>query len=206
MSSYNPLEKENLAESIVDKLLTMPISPLEALTQSKFEGAGVYAIYYAGDFEAYAPYKNDGENNVFDQPTYVGKAIPKGGRKGGFGLNAAPGYALHDRLKDHLNSVQKATNLNSKDFYFRYLTVDDIWIPLGESLLITRFQPIWNVRIDGFGNHNPGSGRKDGRRPAWDTIHPGRTWAEKLPPADLTSEEFLARLSDPNAVLDEVES
>ncbi len=206
MSSYNPLEKENLAESIVDKLLTMPISPLEALTQSKFEGAGVYAIYYAGDFAAYTPYRNDSENNIFDKPIYVGKAIPKGGRKGGLGLNTAPGYVLHDRLKDHLNSVQRATNLNSRDFYFRYLTVDDIWIPLGESLLITRFQPIWNVKIDGFGNHNPGSGRKDGRRPAWDTIHPGRSWAEKLPSAALTSEEFLARLTDSNAILDEIES
>lgn len=53
-------------------------------------------------------------------------------------------------------------------------------IPLGESLLIERFQPLWNVVVDGFGNHDPGSGRYSGQRPLWDMVHPGRPWAERL--------------------------
>ena len=57
--------------------------------------------------------------------------------------------------------------------------VDDIWIPLGESLLIARFSPVWNALIDGFGNHDPGSGRYNGMRPRWDVLHPGRAWAAK---------------------------
>ncbi|MFH7468019.1 Eco29kI family restriction endonuclease, partial [Pseudomonas syringae group genomosp. 7] len=62
----------------------------------------------------------------------------------------------------------------------RFLVVDDIWIPLGESLIISRFTPVWNSLIDGFGNHNPGKGRHAGMRTRWDVLHPGRVWAERL--------------------------
>ncbi len=58
--------------------------------------------------------------------------------------------------------------------------VDDIWIPLAESLLIERFSPVWNKRIDGFGNHDPGSGRHGQQKSQWDTIHPGRPWVTNL--------------------------
>jgi hypothetical protein len=69
--------------------------------------------------------------------------------------------------------------------------VDDVWIPLGESLLIQRHRPIWNSLIDGFGNHTPGKGRFEGARPAWDTLHPGRHWAEKCGPSKLTEAQIL---------------
>jgi hypothetical protein len=62
----------------------------------------------------------------------------------------------------------------------RFLPVDDIWIPLGESLLIEKTKPLWNIVVDGFGNHDPGSGRYNQQISAWDTIHPGRQWALKL--------------------------
>ena len=52
---------------------------------------------------------------------------------------------------------------------------------MGESLLIERFQPIWNVLIEGFGIHTPGKGRKKQVRSKWDTLHPGRTLAVDLP-------------------------
>jgi DNA (cytosine-5)-methyltransferase 1 len=35
--------------------------------------------------------------------------------------------------------------------------------------------------VDGFGNHDPGSGRGKGLRSRWDTLHPGRSWANKYP-------------------------
>ncbi len=194
MKSFNPLEKRNLAESVVKELLEVPISPLEAL--SSFEGAGVYVIYYAGDFEPYKPFKNDKENNIFDKPIYVGKAVPAGARTGGIGLDAAPGYVLSNRLKEHLESVRLANNLDSHDFYFRHLVVDDIWIPLSESLLIMTYRPIWNVGMAGFGNHDPGAGRYKQRRSLWDTVHPGRSWAEKCEPALLTQEEIVNKIEN----------
>jgi len=193
MKAYNPLEKRNLAESVVNELLEVPISPLEAL--SSFEGAGVYVIYYTGDFELYSHYKNDIENGVFDKPIYVGKASPKGSRKGG-DFDAAPGQALYNRLKKHLASLRYANNLDSHDFYFRYLVVDDIWVPLGEALLISKYRPIWNVTIEGFGINAPGNGREAQKRSQWDTLHPGRPYAANLAPAILSQEQILANLAE----------
>ena len=76
--------------------------------------------------------------------------------------------------------MSQATNLAEADFYCRYLVVEDIWIPLGESLLIAKFAPVWNTTVAGFGNHDPGSGRRNGARPRWDQLHPGRPWAVPL--------------------------
>ena len=69
--------------------------------------------------------------------------------------------------------------------------VEDIWIALGEALLISRFTPVWNTTLDGFGNHDPGKGRKDQRRSKWDILHPGRKWADKLAHRTETYNELL---------------
>ena len=119
-------------------------------------------------------------NNENDIPIYVGKAVPAGARKGGFGLDVNPGAVLCNRLEEHAESIRSTDNVRLSDFLCRYLAVDDIWIPLGENLLIETFSPIWNRVIDGFGNHDPGKGRHQGKTPAWDVIHPGRGWAKKL--------------------------
>jgi hypothetical protein len=47
------------------------------------------------------------------------------------------GNVLFRRLKEHAESIRSAQNLDIKDFYCRFLVVDDIWIPLGESLVIS---------------------------------------------------------------------
>ncbi len=112
-------------------------------------------------------------------PIYVGKAVPAGARMGG-DLGSSPGKVLQKRLKEHADSIRAAENLSIDDFHCRFLVVDDIWIPLGESLIIARFTPVWNSLIDGFGNHNPGKGRHAGMRPRWDVLHPGRSWAMNL--------------------------
>jgi hypothetical protein len=49
---FNPLDMENLGESIATKLLVSDPTPLGAVPQ--FHGAGVYAIYYNGPTEFYA--------------------------------------------------------------------------------------------------------------------------------------------------------
>jgi hypothetical protein len=174
---FNPLDKKNLGASVAEALLTKETHPLGELTP--FEGAGIYAIYYTGDFEAYQSLARFNRNDKFLWPIYVGKAAPAGARMGA-SLELPAGKVLYKRLKEHADSVRAAENLDIKDFHCRFLAVDDIWIPLGESLTIARFTPVWNSLIDGFGNHNPGKGRHAGMRPRWDVLHPGRAWAMSL--------------------------
>jgi len=173
---YNPLHKKNLGTSVANALLVRRPEPLPP---APFVGAGIYAIYYFGDYPAYAAIAERNRNNQFNLPIYVGKAIPAGARKGGLGLNDDPGLVLYKRLAEHAESIRFAENLRLEDFHCRYLTVEDIWIPLGESLLIEKFSPLWNRVIDGFGNHDPGAGRYQQMRAAWDILHPGRPWAMK---------------------------
>lgn len=174
---FNPLDKKNLGASVAEALLSKEVHPLNALPV--FDGAGVYAIYYTGDFPAYARLASLNKSGQFMLPIYVGKAVPAGARMGG-DLNSSPGKVLQKRLKEHADSIRAAENLNIDDFHCRFLVVDDIWIPLGESLIIARYTPVWNSLIDGFGNHNPGKGRHAGMRPRWDVLHPGRSWAMSL--------------------------
>lgn len=177
ITPYNPLDKINLGGSVADAMLESVAHPLSEL--EPFNGAGIYAIYYTGDFEAYSILAAKNKNGKFEAPIYVGKAVPPGARKGNFGLDSTPSPALYKRLQEHAESIHAAENLKIEDFFFRFLVVDDIWIPLGESLLIAKFAPIWNKLIDGFGNHDPGKGRYQQMRSKWDTLHPGRTWALK---------------------------
>ena len=174
---YNPLDKKNLGVSVAEALLSRDAAPLDEL--KRFKGAGIYAIYYKGDFDVYQPLSQLNKRGKFKAPIYVGKAVPAGARKGGFGLDNKPTVALFNRLVEHAETISLATNLKAEDFYCRYLVVDDIWIPLGESLLIAKFSPLWNTLIDGFGNHDPGKGRYEGFCPRWDVLHPGRAWATK---------------------------
>lgn len=190
---FNPLDKRHLGESVGQAMLRRPVAPLGNL--GTFSGAGIYAIYYAGNFSCYEPISARNRKNEFSAPVYVGKAVPKGARRGG-DLQASPGNVLFDRLKQHGRSIEDASNLEINDFYCRYLIVDDIWIPLGESLLIAKFAPLWNKLIDGFGNHDPGSGRHAGLRPRWDVLHPGRPWAERCQPRDESAQQIMREVCD----------
>jgi len=191
---FNPLDKMNLGESVEKALLE---SPAQSLHFNKaFKGAGIYVIYYSGAFPAYKAIAGQNKGKNPKQPIYVGKAIPTGGRKGGIDLSENVGEVLYRRLMEHAESIQLVKNLDMRDFSCRYLVVDDIWIPLGESLLITKFSPLWNAVVDGFGNHDPGAGRYGGMRPSWDTLHPGRKWAEKCKPSKKTEREILKEIAD----------
>lgn len=94
-----------------------------------FVGAGIYAIYYTGERQPYAAYEriavaNRGER--FEQPISVGKAIPKGARNAGIGLDIEPGPERFGRPREYATSIDQATNLDLEDFRCRYLVVDDI--------------------------------------------------------------------------------
>lgn len=190
---YNPLDKPNIAKSIKAELLERPIDPLSAIDH--VAGAGAYVIYYRGPFPAYAPIAAANERE-FVGPIYVGKAIPKGGRKGGASANASLGRALADRLRQHAASISECVNLEVSDFHVRYLMVDDIWIPLGENVLIETFQPVWNIAVDGFGNKDPGRRRASQYKSPWDVLHPGRQFAEKLADSPVTAALIAHRIED----------
>lgn len=188
---YNPLDKLNLGKSVAEALLDQPAFPLGDVP--RFGGAGIYIIYYSGHHPAYARLRvvNAEAPTV---PIYVGKAIPSGGRKGNAAFVAVSGSFLYRRLSEHAESIRAVSNLDLVDFQVRWLVVDDIWIPLGETLIIGKFNPVWNVSLEGFGNHDPGAGRYQGLCPRWDTLHPGRPWAAKLTPRQEGQEDLIARV------------
>lgn len=184
---FNPLDMENLALSIVTRIEDMEPVPLDKVPS--FFGAGVYALYYVGDFPAYADLSIVNAETLV-QPIYVGKAVPKGGRRGLEAVSHTTTKALSSRIRQHANSVRTGENLDIADFRVRWLVVEDIWIALGESAMIRRYRPVWNAVLDGFGNHDPGSGRINGKRSMWDTLHPGRTWATKYPEREDTAAQI----------------
>ena len=184
---YNPLDKKRIGEQLAAALLAQSINPLPP---EKFIGAGVYALYYVGDFPSYSRLAEQNKNEQYLLPIYVGKAIPEGARKGGQGVNETQGLALFKRLNEHAKSIAAVKNLQLADFRCRFLAVDDIWIPLAESMLIEKFLPVWNCLLEGFGNHDPGKGRKNMITPAWDWYHPGRAWAKRLESYSKTIEQI----------------
>lgn len=171
---FNPLEKRVLGASIAQVLLTTPVYPLG--TAYPLRGPGVYAIYYTGDFEPYAPLTQQNSGGRFVWPIYVGQALPSGGRRGIETADDDP--ALRDRLNKHRRSIAAATaDFKVEDFHYRALVMDDAFIRLAETSLLALYKPIWNNYVDGFGNNAPGSGREASKRSRWDTLHGGRTQA-----------------------------
>lgn len=146
----------------------------------KFKGAGIYAIYYTGGFTAYKLVADKNRGDQYNWPIYVGRAVPKGSRKGGIVKDPKGSMALTSRIKHHSDSIAAASNLRIEDFFFRYLIVDDIWIPLGETYMIETFQPVWNKVVAGFGIKTPGKRRKGQYTSLWDTLHPGRAFVKNL--------------------------
>lgn len=174
---FNPLDTPAIAQTLGREVLSRDPNPIGELTP--FPGAGVYLIYYSGDFPAYRPLTESNRKRM-TWPIYVGKADISGARKGD--LDGPIGEPLFRRIRQHRDSLAQVANLDVDDFFVRHLVVEPLFIPLGETLLINRFLPVWNRLIDGFGNHDPGKGRHSGMCPRWDVLHPGRPWANKLKP------------------------
>ena len=149
--TYDPLTVEELGRNAARALMKYAAVPLPP---SGARGAGVYTIHYSGSYSVYA--------NVGNDPIYVGQARD-----------------VAARLTQHTQSIQQAKNLEIGDFTCRWLILEPIWIGLTETILIEEYRPIWNA-IRGFGNHAPGQGRLGQQRSQWDTLHPGRYWAEPL--------------------------
>jgi hypothetical protein len=69
----------------------------------------------------------------------------------------------------------------------------DLVVPI-EAELIRRYKPIWNTVVDGFGNHDPGSGRSNQAKSPWDILHPGRPWVERLTGESQSLEAVVAKI------------
>ncbi len=155
-----------------------------------FYGAGVYAIYYTGDFAPYALLKGK------DHPLYVGKADPD---------NPAAkdaikqGTKLSSRLREHAKSIRKArTTLSIADFECRFLIVQTGFQKSAEDYLINFFKPIWNSETKicfGLGKHGDSSDTRANKRSPWDTLHPGRAWADSTTENQKAAEFILEQIS-----------
>jgi hypothetical protein len=179
-SAFNPLTVPNLALALALELLEQPVYPLSP--SESFPGAGIYAIYYLGEFSAYRELVKRNKGDQCRAPIYVGRAVRQGTRKGiDFSPTSQP--SVFRRIRDHSKSVEQ-TSLKVADFRFRYLIVEDAFIDLAESVLISLFRPLWNQVVDGFGNNPTGKPRAGQGKSDWDVLHPGRvrgTGKEKRP-------------------------
>lgn len=185
---YNPLDYENLTRNCVQELMRR--GPYSLELQAPFEGAGVYALFYRGPSPLYGSVRSPDA----EWPIYVGKAVPKGARKGA--KSAGPSRALYSRLRKHRESISFGNGLSVEDFQCRYLVVTPLWITMAERFLIEHYQPVWNVCLEGFGIHDPGRGRYQGECSSWDTLHPGRPWAARLVPRKEDREQVESRVKD----------
>ncbi len=167
-SPFNPIAIPNIALNLALEVLEQPLHPLPP--EERPVGAGVYLIYYRGDFESYLPFQ---EVRYEKLPIYVGKADRKGMRKG-FKFDPPQRFEIAGRLRNHVASIEKSENLKLPDFFCRYLCVEDSFIGLAESILVSIFDPLWNRILDGFRNNPTGGPRSAQAMSKWDKFHPGR--------------------------------
>jgi hypothetical protein len=156
---------------------------------SKFYGSGVYALYYAGD--QIEPYR---VISGTETPIYVGKAVP-----------ASPsaetafdqGPAVWKRLKEHKKSIV-AGGLDPSDFKYRYAVIQSGMESAVEDFMIRLFLPIWNKEIKvcfGIGKHGDAATTRANKRSPWDTMHPGRRWAEATEQDQSSREEIITKIA-----------
>ena len=178
--SLHVFRSDVFSEIMMDTIRFFNGTPVHQLPPPEnFTGAGVYALYYTGK-SPYYRHLHEVNRLGFVQPIYVGKAVPKGWRQAR--LQQASDE-LYTRLCQHRNCISQAGNLNVDDFSCRFMILEDAaadMIGTVEAALIRQYTPIWNSCIDGFGNHDPGSGRYNQAKSDWDVLHPGRRWAGNL--------------------------
>ncbi len=170
-SIFDPTDPNTAGRVVALTLVAQARHPLAAIPE--FYGAGVYAIYYRGDFAPYAPLAGT------DHPIYVGKADPDNQAAKDA---VSQGTKLSGRLNEHAKSIRKATTtLSIDDFECRFLIVQTGFQKSAEDYLINFFKPIWNSETKicfGLGKHGDSSETRGNKRSPWDTMHPGREWAD----------------------------
>lgn len=182
--------------SVVDEAIAFFLTtPPHRLPQrEQFMGSGVYALYYVGNFGLYQPLAELNKKGPI-QPIYVGKAVPPGWRTGR--IRKSDTADLHGRLAEHAHSIQQTSNLDVAHFLCRFMILTDVEgdlvVPV-EAELIRRYRPLWNMAIDGFGNHDPGAGRYNQAISEWDVLHPGRSWVQRMKGKPPKLEKIVAKV------------
>jgi len=169
---------KDLFDSCIKKFEQSPVCYLPP--SESFLGTGVYGLYYTGNYELYSTFSPINKPQC-QLPIYVGKAVPSGWRQARTSSEQIENKLYH-RLGEHSRSIE-CTSLSLDDFRCRFLILNgDEANLIGaiESSLIRKFTPLWNSIIDGFGNHDPGSGRYNQSISEWDSLHAGRQWATRL--------------------------
>lgn len=188
-SIFDPADPTTAGRIVALTLISQPTHPLASIPN--FYGAGVYALYYSGDFE---PYR---QLSGVDHPIYVGKADPAAS---GAKDAVAQGTKLSLRLGEHAKSIGKAhSTLRLDDFKCRFLIVQSGFQKSAEDYLIRFFKPIWNSETKicfGLGKHGDSSETRDNKRSPWDTMHPGRAWADKSTKDQKTFTQIVSLIAD----------
>lgn len=194
LHTFRSPELESVVQDAVQFFAQTPLHPLPP--PGPFAGTGVYALYYAGDLPLYAHIAAANRDSCV-LPTYVGKAVPKGWRTGRIADGEEAG-GVYGRLNEHARSLYAVSDLRARDFECRFVILSGVEADLTtavEAQLIRLYHPLWNTHIDGFGNHDPGSGRYNQARSEWDVLHPGRPWAEKLTGKSPDREKVLRKVA-----------
>lgn len=187
-SIFDPTDPNTAGRVVALTLVAQARHPLSEIPD--FYGAGVYAIYYKGDFGAYGPLSGT------DHPIYVGKADPDNQAAKDA---VSQGTKLSGRLNEHAKSIRKATStLNIDDFDCRFLIVQTGFQKSAEDYLINFFKPIWNSETKicfGLGKHGDSSDTRGNKRSPWDTMHPGREWADSSAQNQKAPEQILQQIA-----------
>ncbi len=174
-----------------------PVHPLPP--PEKFLGTGIYALYYTGQATPYSKYA-ELNRLAYDFPIYLGKAVPTGWRQSRTeNTDDNHSQELYSRLRQHANNIKQVKDLTTGDFSCRFMILEGSssdMIGTLEASLIKWKKPLWNSFLDGFGNHDPGSGRYEQAKSDWDVVHPGRLWAKKCKGKTPTRASLLAGIEN----------
>ncbi len=186
-------------EIIKDTIRFFNGTPVQEIpVPEKFHGTGVYAIYCIAKTGLYKAFHQINRTS-YNIPIYVGKAVPTGWRQSRATTQSdVLCYELNNRIREHGRSIEQGADLKLRDFRCRFMILEGAesdLIGTVEAALIRTYTPIWNSLIDGFGNHDPGSGRYEQARSDWDVCHPGRLWAKKCKGKHKTKAERLRSIS-----------
>ncbi|MFD6158835.1 Eco29kI family restriction endonuclease [Nocardia sp. NPDC060256] len=161
---FDPLSTEHLTEIICQTLERQPLFSM-AEQVPRFDGAGLYAIYYRG--ESVGEYTPLARTEI---PLYAGQGASHNSATGRVKSSLRPVYL---RLKAHRRSIDEG-GLLVAEFEFRVLLMPDVHADLGEDGLRRLYQPVWNSVLTGFGSHEQGAATRQSGRSKWDTFHAGR--------------------------------
>ncbi|MET7494127.1 Eco29kI family restriction endonuclease [Streptomyces sp900116325] len=163
-ASFDPLSTEQIAHTICEMFERQPLVSMTCEI-SRFEGSGLYALYYRGSsVELYRPL------NRLQVPVYVGQGKSSNSASGG---KARERYPVYNRLRKHRLSIIES-GLPIEEFRFRALLLPDVHADLGENGLRVGYVPLWNNKLKGFGSNEQGSSTRQSKKSMWDTVHDGR--------------------------------